>query len=90
MPWNHVEDMAGIFAFAVQNQLDGVYNSVAPKAASQQDIYKAISNELNLNSPQTIQAFRGQHLVSKSIQEKGFVFKFPEIEGAIHNLLQNQ
>lgn len=90
VPWNHVEDMVGIFAFAVQNQLDGVYNSVAPKAASQQDIYKAISNELNLNSPQTIQAFRGQHLVSKSIQEKGFVFKFPEIQGAIHNLLQNQ
>ena len=88
VPWNHVEDMAGIFAYAVQHNLDGVYNSVAPQPASQQDIYKAISNELNLNSTQEIHPFKGQHLVAKKIEAEGFKFKFPTIQEAIHNLLK--
>ena len=87
VPWNHVKDMAGIFAYAVQNHLDGVYNSVAPNPASQQDIYKAISNELNLYSHQTIEPFDGQHLVAKKIQEAGFQFKFPSIETAAKDIL---
>jgi len=87
VPWNHVEDMAGIFAFAVENHLDGVYNSVAPSPISQQDIYKAISNELKLNPHQIIEDFKGQHLVAKKIQEEGFQFKFPTIESAVKNIL---
>lgn len=46
-PWNHVEDMAGIFAYAVEEKLDGVYNSVAPEPASMQDVFKALANELH-------------------------------------------
>lgn len=89
VPWNHVEDMAGIFAFAVTHHLDGVYNSVAPHPASQQDIYKAISNELNLNPYQPIEPFEGQHLVAKKIQEAGFQFKFPTIESAVKDILSS-
>ena len=87
VPWNHVEDMAGIFAFAVQHNLNGVYNSVAPQPASQQDIYKAISNTLKLNESLEITPFKGQHLVSNKIQEAGFVFKHPSIQEAVHNIL---
>ena len=87
VPWNHVEDMAGIFAFAVQHNLNGVYNSVAPQPASQQDIYKAISNTLKLNENLEITPFKGQHLVSNKIQEAGFVFKHPSIQEAVHNIL---
>lgn len=36
--WNHVEDMAGIFAFAVTHHLNGIYNSVGPVPVSQQAI----------------------------------------------------
>ncbi|MBA5791599.1 DUF1731 domain-containing protein [Flavobacterium sp. xlx-214] len=86
VPWNHVEDMAGIFAFAVQHKLDGVYNSVAPVPASQQDIYKAISNELHLNKTEDIMPFNGQHLVSNKIQNAGYHFKFPSIQEAVQNL----
>lgn len=87
VPWNHVEDMAGIFAFAVQHNLNGVYNSVAPQPASQQDIYKAISNTLKLNESLEITPFKGQHLVSNKIQEAGFVFKHPSIQESVHNIL---
>lgn len=87
VPWNHVSDMAVIFAFAVQHRLNGVYNSVAPQPASQQDIYKAISNTLHLNEWLEIKPFKEQHLVSYKIQEAGFVFKYPNIEQAVTNML---
>ncbi|MDM1551500.1 NAD-dependent epimerase/dehydratase family protein [Empedobacter falsenii] len=90
IPWNHVDDMAGIFAFAVQKKLDGVYNSVAPNPASQQDIYKEISNELHLNTTQEITPFHGQHLVAHKIQKEGYQFKFPTIQEAIHAIYQEK
>jgi uncharacterized protein len=88
-PWNHVEDMAGIFAFAVEHNLDGVYNSVAPEPATQQDVFKAISNELNLNTHQTISQFDGQHLIAKKIENEGFKFKYPTIQEAVHSILKS-
>ncbi|MBS7332169.1 MAG: DUF1731 domain-containing protein [Weeksellaceae bacterium] len=87
VPWNHVEDMAGIFVFAVEHNLDGVYNSVAPQAVSQFNIYQAISNELNLGENQILQPFHGKHLVAKKIQEAGYQFKFPSIESAVKDIL---
>lgn len=86
VPWNHVEDMAGIFAFAVEQQLDGVYNCVAPVPASQGDIFQAIANKLG-TSNKPIHEFTNQHLVSKKIQNAGYQFKFPDITSAVNNLL---
>lgn len=86
VPWNHVEDMAGIFAFAVKNHLNGVYNSVA-LPASQQDIFVAISNELGGTSKEIL-PFSGQHLVSKKIQNEGYIFKYPTIYAAVKQLMQ--
>ncbi|WP_435525414.1 hypothetical protein [Chryseobacterium indoltheticum] len=85
-PWNHVEDMAGIFAFAVENNLDGVYNSVSPQPASMQDVFKATANEI-ANTNYKLSTFQGQHLVSHKIISKGYVFKYPNIEKAIHNIV---
>ncbi|MBD8513595.1 DUF1731 domain-containing protein [Photobacterium sp. CAU 1568] len=86
-PWNHVDDMAGIFAFAVQHNLDGVYNSVAPQPASSQDIYKAIANT-KAGKNHAIDSFHGQHLVSHKIVNAGYEFKYPNIEQAVKNILQ--
>lgn len=85
-PWNHVDDMAGIFAFAVENNLDGVYNSVAPQPASMQDIFKAIANNVTETS-YTISPFHGQHLVAHKIINAGYVFKYPNIEEAVNNII---
>jgi len=88
-PWNHVEDMAGIFAFAVQHNLDGAYNSVAPQAASMQDIFKAIANNV-AGTKYAIQPFQGQRLVAHKIVNAGYQFKYPEIEQAVENILQTK
>ena len=53
IPWNHIEDMAGIFAHAVTHQLDGIYNSVAPEPASMKQIIETIkaTKENTYNAP---------------------------------------
>lgn len=85
-PWNHVDDMAGIFAFAIAQNLDGVYNSVAPTPASMQDIFKAIANQTHLTK-HAITPFNGQHLVSTKIIAAGYQFKYPTITEAVNNLI---
>lgn len=85
LPWNHVEDMAGIFAFAVRNNLDGVYNSVAPQPASVEQVFKAIANH-KYGKTYAIDKFTGQHLVSDRIIKAGFEFKYPDIDSAMAQL----
>ena len=89
VPWNHVEDMAGIFAYAVENSLDGVYNSVAPEPASQQQIYNAISNALKTQDIRESSPYSGHHLVSNKIQKAGYVFKFKTIQEAVEDILKD-
>ncbi len=86
VPWNHVEDMAGIFAFAVEHQLDGVFNSVAPMPATQHDIFASIGNALGKTNVE-IKKFEGQHLVSKKIEDLDYQFKYKEIATAIKSLV---
>lgn len=87
VPWNHVADMAGIFAFAVENNLEGVYNSVAPEAASMQDFLKAIANNI-ANANHQIQPFGGKHLVANRIIEAGYTFQYPDIEKGVSSILK--
>lgn len=86
LPWNHVTDMAGIFAFALEHQLDGVYNSVAPVAATAADVVKAISN-IMYHTDHSILPYRGQRLVAHAIQEAGYQFKYPDIQSAVNTIL---
>jgi NAD dependent epimerase/dehydratase family enzyme len=85
-PWNHVADMAGIFAYAVEKQLDGIYNTVAPQPASLLDVWKSLANEMH-DAGYVIEPFSGQHLVSNKLIGAGYQFKFPSVEGAIHDLI---
>lgn len=88
IPWNHVSDMAGIFAFAITNQLDGVYNSVAPEAISQQDLFIQIANQL-YNKQYPLKKFEGQHLIAQKIMDEGYTFKYPTIQSAVQQLINN-
>lgn len=85
-PWNHVEDMARIFAFILENELEGVYNAVAPQAITMQDIFKAISNEM-YNTKYKIKTYEGHRLVANKLMQAGYKFKFSDIESAVKNLL---
>lgn len=81
-PWNHVADMAGIFAFAVTHRLEGTFNTVAPEAATLQDIFKRIANQTQGTSYE-VTPFEGQRIIANKIIEEGYVFQYPTLQKAI-------
>ncbi|HLT53167.1 MAG TPA: TIGR01777 family oxidoreductase, partial [Flavobacteriaceae bacterium] len=44
--WIHVSDLARLFLYVMQNQLDGVYNAVAPNPVTNTELTKAIARTL--------------------------------------------
>lgn len=104
MSWIHIEDVAGIFVHALEHQeVQGVYNAVAPNPVTNKEMTKAIARALNkpLFLP-PVPAFMlklmlgemaemllgGTRISSEKIRKTGFVFSFPELGPALHDLLR--
>jgi len=99
--WVHLKDLARIFLFAVENQLSGIYNGVAPNPVSQNKLIKEIALVLKkpLFLPNIPKFFikmvlgemsylvvASQRVSSKKIEEDGFVFEHQNISGALHSI----
>lgn len=101
IPWIHIDDICQMFIWALENQLDGVYNGVAPNPVSNDGMNRGIAKVLKRpyflpNAPAfVIRALFGElaQLVlegsrvsaDKPIKE-GFQFKYPELEGALREI----
>ncbi len=100
--WIHVDDLAGIFMYVAQHQLDGVFNGVAPNPVSNTELTKAVASTLKRplilpNIPKTmmklvlgemhILLFESQRVSSKKIENKGFEFQFVNLKPALEDLL---
>ncbi|WP_347372917.1 TIGR01777 family oxidoreductase [Aequorivita sp. Q41] len=100
--WIHVKDMAGIYLFLLKNQLEGIYNAVAPNPVQNKKMIKMIA--LKLDNPlwlpnipavviklalgeMAILALEGQLVSSHKIEELGYHFKFYNLENALQDLL---
>lgn len=99
--WIHVNDLARMFIYAVENDLEGVYNGVGPNPVSNSKLVKEIAQVLGRplflpNIPQAIMKlvlgemsyllFASQRVSSKKIEEEGFVFKYPNIGSALEHI----
>ncbi|MBV7268476.1 TIGR01777 family oxidoreductase [Winogradskyella luteola] len=100
--WIHVEDLASIFVYALQYQLEGIYNGVAPNAVSNQELTKLAANVLERplllpNIPKFVMKlalgemhillFESQRVSSQKIENKGFHFKYANLRPALEDLL---
>lgn len=100
--WIHIEDIAGIYLFALTNELEGVYNAVAPNPVQNKKMTKLIASQLDsplwlpnvpdfalklLLGEMAILVIEGQLVSSKKIEELGYMFKFYNIESALQDLL---
>ncbi|QAA80971.1 TIGR01777 family protein [Aequorivita sp. H23M31] len=101
--WIHIDDIAGIYLFILTNQLEGIYNAVAPNPVLNKKMTKLIAAQLD--SPlwlppipgfvlkvalgeMAILVLEGQLVSSKKIQELGYMFKFYNVESALQDLLE--
>ncbi|WP_313789799.1 TIGR01777 family oxidoreductase [Flagellimonas aquimarina] len=99
--WIHIEDLAQIFAFVIENNLKGTFNAVAPNPVTNAKMTKELARILDKplilpNIPRFAMKmilgemsyilFASQRVSCKRIEEKGFVFQHPNIGAALENL----
>lgn len=101
--WIHIKDLAEIFLFALENNLTGVYNAVAPNPVTNNELIKTIAQTLDVpiflpNVPKFILSlilgemhtllFESQKVSCQKIQDEGYDFQFEHLDVALKNLLQ--
>ncbi|WP_426429655.1 TIGR01777 family oxidoreductase [Winogradskyella sp. HB-48] len=100
--WIHVQDLAGIFMHILQNQLEGIYNGVAPNAVTNKELTKIAASVLQRplifpNIPRFVMRlalgemhillFESQRVSSQKIENKGFNFTYANLRPALEDLL---
>lgn len=101
-PWIHLDDLVAIIRFAVENEhLHGPVNAVAPQAVRQREFATALGHVLKRPSffrlpawvlklvfgEMSVVLWGGAFVEPKVLKAAGFQWKYPEIEGALQNLL---
>jgi hypothetical protein len=101
--WIHLADVANLYYFVIQNQIEGIINAVAPNSISNQELTKAIAKDLKRplflpNIPQfvmklilgemSILLFNNKKILPKRALELGFKFQFPLVEEALQNIIK--
>ena len=100
--WIHVQDLAHMFLYALENNLKGVYNGVAPNPVRNNELIKTIASVIHkplflpnipkfflkslLGEMHTL-LFESQRVSSKRIENEGFLFKYHHLRPALENLL---
>jgi len=100
--WIHIDDLVEIFLLSIKDKWDGIYNAVSPQPINQNKMMELISRTLNRpyimpNIPSFfLQIIFGEmskvlissHRVSsEKISQKGYVFKYTDIEKALKDIL---
>ena len=101
--WIHVQDLAAIFQFVMENELPGVYNGVAPYPVTNSELTKAIAKTLGKplflpNIPKFVMKlilgemhqilFSSQHVSCRKLLDENFQFKFASLDKALNDLLK--
>ncbi|MGV3696422.1 TIGR01777 family oxidoreductase [Flavobacterium sp.] len=99
--WIHIEDLAALYLFVIEKQLEGIFNAVTSNPVSNAMLTKVIARVLKKplwlpNIPEFVMKlvlgemsyllFSSKNLSSQKIQNIGFEFKFPQLEQAIRDL----
>ena len=100
--WIHLTDLTEMYLFAAQNQLEGIYNAVAPNPISNKQLTIAIAKKLKKplflpNIPEFMVQlilgemheilFSSQNVNNNKIINEGFSFKYTSVEKALEHLL---
>lgn len=100
--WIHIDDIANLYIYVLNNKLEGIFNAVAPEPVTNTEMTKQLAKQLKkplllpkvpefalklLLGEMATLLTSSQKVSSKKIIDKGFVFKYPSLNSAIQNLL---
>lgn len=99
--WIHITDLARIFLFVIENNLQGSYNGVGPNPVTNTKLVKEIAKVLHKplflpNIPKFVVKtilgemsyllFTSQRVSSKKIEEEGFIFQYANVCKALESI----
>jgi uncharacterized protein len=98
--WVHVDDLAGIYLMAIDG-VDGVVNACAPNPVTNAKLTAELGSALHRPTALPVPAFalrallgegadmllKGQRVLPARTERLGYRFAFPELRGALANLL---
>jgi hypothetical protein len=103
VPWIHLSDEVGILVWALDTErVSGVVNGTAPSPVTNKEWSKALGKALGRPAVLPIPGFAvevkfgrefgkvaqgGQKVLPKRTEELGYGFKYPEIDGALRDLV---
>jgi uncharacterized protein (TIGR01777 family) len=103
MSWVHIDDEVGILLWALDNEkVSGVVNSTAPNPVTNREFSRAIGRALRRPAVTPVPGFvldlkfgsefgrvlrGGQRVMPRRVLDLGYEFRYPEIDGALQNLL---
>jgi uncharacterized protein (TIGR01777 family) len=101
--WIHLQDEIGILLWALDNeQVSGAVNATAPEPVTNKDFSKALGRAVNRPAVMPVPGFvldlkfggefghvlrGGQRVMPKRTQELGYSFKYPQLDGALADLV---
>ncbi len=103
--WIHVQDLASMFMFVMNEELIGVFNAVAPNPVSNEKMTRVLAEKFNKkiilpNIPKVVMMlllgemhsilFSSQRVSNAKILETGFKFDYENIVSAIDDLVPNE
>lgn len=101
VPWIHIADEVGAIRFLIENpNASGPFNLVAPEVMTNAELSRVIGRVLRRPSWLPLPAFamrllfgevatlllEGQRALPKRLQDLGYSFRFPTLEGALRDL----
>lgn len=103
IPWIHIDDLCNLYLKAIEDQtLHGAYNAVAPDHITNLEFTRKLARQLNRpfwfpNIPSlalklvlgemSVVVLEGSRVSAEKILAAGFTFQFPDLEGALGNLI---
>lgn len=96
--WIHLDDLAGIYAYVFNNELEGIYNAVAPHPVTNKTLVKQAAKAMDKpyfmpNIPKFVMEmilgemhtllFDSQNVSAKKIISEGYQFKYLSLEKAL-------
>ena len=101
--WIHTDDVVAIYNHAIDQNLTGIYNAVAPEAINNKEFTQLVAGFYKIpmwapNIPgfilklflgaMSILALEGQRVSVLKLENTGFTFKYPRLDKALHSLLK--
>ena len=102
MTWIHIEDMVEIIIYAIQNDIDGPINCTAPQPVTNREFAKTLGKVLKRPAVAPMPAamvkllfgqmgdelmVQGQSVIPQKLQQKGFQFKYSQLESALVEII---